>query len=132
MENPEQIFDLHCHPSLKYLIWGKDKFYEGPHATSKGEIAKLIPLSIYYDFPGVKQSAVKVLVNAHYVPENGFRHSIPLQVLGDSLIEEADKPGRGRTVKPNASAWEKLQVSIRRLEELVRETNEVKGAKSVY
>jgi microsomal dipeptidase-like Zn-dependent dipeptidase len=127
LRNPPPIFDLHCHPSLKYSILKDDVFYKR-HQPASGPWGFNIPLGIYYDAPGSKRGGVKVLTNAHYVPENGFRRSALLSFLQDigvaDVIEDSDQLDSLGKPEENNSAWEKLIKSIYRLENLAKETNE--------
>ena len=124
--NPPALFDLHCHPSLKYSIWKNATFYTS-HQPLKGQCGYIDPLGIYYDAPGAKKGGVKVLINFHYVPENGFLKGKVLEIFekvaAPGLIENPDETTPAGQPAPNSSAWEKLQQSIARLNEIVAQTN---------
>jgi microsomal dipeptidase-like Zn-dependent dipeptidase len=121
------IFDLHGHPSLKYSLLKGEKFYVRHHSVV-GPWSYLNPLEVYYDAPGAVEGNVTILVDAHYVPENGFRKSALLSLLqrvgATDVLEESDPPDSNGKPMKNCSAWEKLMESMRLLERMANEANQ--------
>ena len=118
------LFDLHCHPALKYFIF-KDENLFHPHHVKGGIFSFEYPLEIYYDAPGAIDGGVGVFVNNHYIPEYNFNDSLLLSKLDSitqaDLIEQFDFD-HAPTAR-NTNAWDKLQLSISHFEDLVKETN---------
>ena len=65
-----------------------------------------------------------MLVNFHYIPENGFRKSVLLSILQGlgvtDIIEENGQFDSTNGLKENSSAWDKLLISIDRFDNLVK------------
>lgn len=116
-----QIFDMHCHPAMKYYMRNEQNFYS-PHPLSN----VCSPLSIYYDVPGMRDGGVKVIFNFHYVPENGFHKTELFKLLSDvdvdvnRILEDPDQVDASTGVHAvNDSAWNKLLDSMKHMEDLI-------------
>jgi len=125
-----QIFDLHCHPGMKYFMRIDQEFYL-PHYPTGGIIGYCYPLAIYYDALGVKAGGVKVIFNVHYIPENGFHKSELINILSkididtDRIVEDQDQfNGTTHQMEQNDSAWLKLNDSLDHTESLIFAANQ--------
>lgn len=134
-----QIFDLHCHPGMKYLMRQNENFYSR-HTPPEGTCGFLDPLGIYYDSPGAKHGNVKVLINSYYVPENGLLDCLLLQTLDKidpNIIEERNIVLPNGKSTQNISAWEKLTGQNKKIgyiphfEQIITDNNNQKDAPKV-
>jgi len=114
-----RLIDLHAHPSLKmfllpYLGHTFHAFtYTGNHWN---------PLGFRYQYRNVKRSPVKILLNTHYIVEEGFlRHG--LKAHARALFTAAAPWSYRRVLKASATPWESLLRQMDGLERSIRNTN---------
>ncbi|HOU52341.1 MAG TPA: membrane dipeptidase [Myxococcota bacterium] len=113
----DRLFDLHCHPSLKihYLPYLSRTF----HAAVAQE-RFWNPLNFQTRYQNLKNSPVKVLVNAHYVIEPTFAGK-GIKRLGRTLAKVLTGQWYERLVR--ADPWESLLAMMDDLEQAVQNTN---------
>ncbi len=113
----DRLFDLHCHPSLKihYLPYLSRTFH-----AAVGQERFWNPLNFQTRYQNLKDSPVKVLVNAHYVVEPPFADK-GLKRLGRTVAKVVAKKWYERLIR--ADPWETLLRMMDDLEKAIVNTN---------
>src|SRR6266498_1031810 len=117
------FIDMHCHPSLKFYLWGKRIWKH--HPSKKGSNI----LNMQVDVKKVLSGNVKGLLAAHYLPEKGLvQQSKKLHKL--IAILQFFAPVLNTKIEQGTSAnFEQLSVMLDEFEEQVEIANNKLGIK---
>lgn len=111
--NDIPIIDMHCHPSLKIYLLGKEIWEK--HFV----LPDVVPSGMHVDLPGMNVSNVKVAFCYHYIPEVGFGHLLKSECLFEFLEKFLAREIIEKFESDNNDAFQKAMISIDELNEQI-------------